>query len=193
VVFEDTEIALAVENVEVVCQRSSGRDLEGVVTISIEGGTSMSQMLGADHLELLTSVHTDGYKLMAFYAVVLSELIHERVFFTPLFIGVLNLFWMSQVVHLGSPVNSDPIEWKASSADVFPLGLEILVWSVIEDSDSREIMVCNVTTIKSMVISITEELVFGLLLVVFILVRNSRRFISLRDFLFRFDLVIDVF
>jgi len=142
-------------------------------------------------LELLTSVHTDGCKLLAFDAVVLSQLIHKWVFFAPLFIGVLNLFWMSHIIHLGSPVNSYPIEWKASPADVFTLCFKVLVWTVIEDSDIGEIMVGNITTIECVIVGITEELVFGLLLVIFIIITDSRWFISLRDRLFGFNLVVD--
>ena len=153
----------------------------------------MSQMLGTCHLELLTGVHTDSCKLMAFDAVVLSELIHKRVFFTPLFIRILNLFWVSKIVHLGSPVSSYPVEWEASSTDVFALSLEVLVWTVIEDSDAREISVCNITAIKSMIVSITEELVFSLLLVVLIrLFTNGRWFISCRNFLLSFNLIVNI-
>lgn len=152
----------------------------------------MSQMLGTGHLELLTGVHTDSCKLMAFDAVVLSELIHKRVFFTPLFIRILNLFWMSKIIHLGSPVNCYPVEWEASSTDVFPLGLEVLVWTVIEDSDAREISVCNISAIISVIVSITEELVFSLFLVVLITVLNGRWFIPCWDFLFSFNLIVNV-
>lgn len=89
-------------------------------------------------------------------------------------------------------MNSHPVERKASPADVLALGFEVLVWTVVEDSDIGEIMVCNITTIKCMIISIAEELVFGHFLVIFVFVANGRRLISLWDRLTGFNFVVDV-
>ena len=154
----------------------------------------MSQVLGAGQLEVLTGVHADGCELVAFETLILSELIDDRVFFTPPFVCVLNLFWVAKVVHLGSPVDGDPVEGEASSTNLFAVGFVVLVWAVIEDADVSKIVVDDVATVECMVIGTTEELVFGLLLVVLILVvRNCRWLISKRYGLPGFDLVVDFF